>query len=348
MTKGFGVHATRSVATALIADLKECADFVVIDGGKTGATDRQLGFALGDSVIVDRYGKPATFATADSPLDIDNSKTLFAFGVKDFLSHKPDTGPPVVPAGFLQAGDRAALKALYEVVLAAEPDPAAVLRLPVHTEWLAGKDRELLVAVANRLPMNVALLPGGDARDPLDTLRSIRGLISLTQEVPGLNLWGTDLAGLGATVFGLRGWALGMGSGQRHTLAPGKSGRRNSGSDNRPSMFVEELHRWRTAKNLDESTTTYTCEECCDGNPLKALSPDEARRHNLRTAARIFRFVSVQGPQSQGIANYYQLLVRGRKMQQQDTDIKQVDAQLQAWIRAIEHGYGDDVAIATA
>jgi len=345
---GFGVHATRSAATGLLPEIIEHADFLVLDGGKRGATDREFRHVLGSrTVIVDRYGKPATHATTNSPLDVDNEGKLFSLGIEDFASVSAGEGMCIIPSGFLQAGDRLALKALHKEILSADFGPNTALRLPLHTEWLAGKDRHLLIAVLNDLPIRTAVLPGGNPRDPLSTFRSVCGLIAITQAVEGLSIWGTDLAGLGAHVFGLKGWALGMGNAQRHTLAPGQGGRRNGNSDTRPSRLVEELHRWRTARNLDDSTTLYTCEPCCNGDPLKALTPDETRRHNLLTAMRMFDAAAVGSP-SERITRYYEVLVRARSMQQAEPDIKQVDAQLSAWIRAIERPFWDEVGLASA
>lgn len=317
--------------------MPDVADFIIVDGGKTGATNRALNHvAPSCAVVVDPFGQPRRVASENHPFDLD-SEGMFPQTVSEVIQASRSVGSAVtlLPVGFLEAGARAVLRAIHSAANALD-DTDVVLRMPLHTRWFASADANLLIAVLNDLPMPVVLCPGGDPRDPLTSRASIDGVVRITRECNDAQLWRTDLAGLGAFAYGARGFAIGLGSSQRHSLAPGQTGHRNANTDRRPSRLVEELLRWRTAANLDTSETLYTCEECCNGEPLKALSDDEARLHNLRAARRLFDELT-GAEESQRPIVYRSMLLRARAAHDNDPSLR-LSPQLAAWLQAFEGG----------
>jgi hypothetical protein len=122
---------------------------------------------------------------------------------------------------------------------------------PVSIAWLREESRPYLTSVLQRiLPHPVALIFGGQY-DPLKKFNAApANLRDLLQEVPGIGLWRTDLAGFDAMAHGGSFAAIGAGGSLRHLVPAGERPESSNPFPHFPTVLVPELLRFSKADSL--------------------------------------------------------------------------------------------------
>lgn len=146
-------------------------------------------------------------------------------------------GAPTVltDSGYISEMNLTALRSVLSQAAEAEEDVTAVL--PLHRSWLHN-GAELLIPEIRRYGVPVALVLE-DRNDPLDTERTLRGLVAVLRSGADVALLCTDMSGLGAICFGAQWAAVGVRSGLRHLYPADASG--GAPGSPMPPAFVAPL-----------------------------------------------------------------------------------------------------------
>jgi len=197
----------------------------------------------------------------------------------------------ISPTGYIEAEDSGALIAAAEQITAYN-HPRLVFAVPISNAWLREPSLGQLIAVLKDVPGIKAVMFGGQ-NDPIGSLKhGVANLRSLVEQVPGLALMRTDIAALGALAHGAEFAAFGMGSTQRHIIAPGQETDRSPRSGLSPSVlfpalksfFLGESIARRFAVTPEEQVPTCAC-GICRGGALDRFTTQanqrEAMAHNV-------------------------------------------------------------------
>jgi hypothetical protein len=211
-------------------------------------------------------------ATADEPFALPEPG-LFGNDLESVLQEQLDRGATVAltPTRYVPAGASDALKAIMTTAQALDRDDVIVL-VPVSIAWLRQESRSQLTSVLQRIPHPVALIFGGQY-DPLRKFNAApSNLRDLLQEVPGIGLWRTDLAGFDAMAHGGSFAAIGAGGSLRHLVPAGERPESSKPFPHFPTVLVPELLRFSAADFLADAYDDVTPPPCpcplCGGGPL--------------------------------------------------------------------------------
>jgi hypothetical protein len=190
------------------------------------------------------------------------------------------------PAGFIRAGDLAALRAVLDegsrfTELASQQShrAPALTALPISTGWLSRPDRrEPFIKTIVEAGIGVALFPGGSG-DPLSGRKAVAGLVEMLRAMDHqVAVLRTDLAGIGAMAFGAVSTSIGLSAALRHTVAEG--GRAFAQQDRTPRVLVDRLLSWPRGSQLaqvvrDDGILTCEC-PVCHGRSLRRFAREDA------------------------------------------------------------------------
>ena len=156
-----------------------------------------------------------------------------------------------------------------------------------------------LVAIVQRSKHPVVIALGSDSK-PIDSKERAEGLATLISEIPNAHFDKADhLVGCEAAPRGDGMVALGLIASRRRVTPPGKRGFSRTPGEQRPSLFIDELHRIVNADMPDKwfvNAPAIRCDECCEDRALdtfedNAVDRAAANLHNLsgmlRAIARI-------------------------------------------------------------
>jgi hypothetical protein len=211
-------------------------------------------------------------ATASEPFALPEPG-LFGNDLESVLQGQLDRGATVAltPTRYVPAGASDALKAIMTTAQALDRDDVIVL-VPVSIAWLRRESRSQLTAVLRGIPHPVALA-FGDQYDPLQKFKAApSNLRDLLQEVPGIGLWRTDLAGFDAMAHGGSFAAIGAGGSLRHLVPAGERPESSKPFPHFPTVLVPELLRFSAADFLADAYDDVIPPPCscplCGGRPL--------------------------------------------------------------------------------
>lgn len=186
----------------------------------------------------------------------------------------------ILPTGYVQGGDRAALTAVLQAANLIDRDDV-ILHLPLHYTWAREPDVGKVIAAVNRSrhPVAVSL---GHRGDPGSQKGVVEGLRRLVREAPAVSLWFTDLAGMDALAHGATACALGLSASHRHIVGPDQTGFSPNPADRSPNVLFPELLRYVKSGHMTErwfaSRPAPECaKSCCGGQPIDRF--DESRAH---------------------------------------------------------------------
>lgn len=191
----------------------------------------------------------------------------------------------LLPAGYVAAGDTAALRAVVETANRIEGDDLA-LPLYLGTGWLKPEHKEFLITVIGTSTHPV-LLAFGAATDPVDSDRK-RGLYRDILAATHAFCWRTDLAGLWAFAHGAMGAAIGAAPSTRRFTPPGTAARSRRPGDQTPNVLIPgHMHWMKTGAMRSELYAGSAAPDCpcmeCDGRSIGRFTANqkaEAARHN--------------------------------------------------------------------
>lgn len=261
-----------------------------------GAADRTLELTAGGYggvLLEDTAAYERQVATAKAPFALPEGDLLFGNDLDSVLQAQLDRGATaaLTPTRYVPAGASDALKAIADTAQRLDRDDV-IVTLPVSIAWLRPGARAQLLSVIRDIPHPVALALGAQY-DPLTAFAAApEQLRNLLQEVPGVGLWRTDLAGFDALAHGGSFAAIGAGGSVRHLVPAEERPESSKPFPHYPSVLVPELLRFSTADFLAEAYAGVTPPRCqcrrCDGRFLDFFSRTGATRaaahaHNAAT-----------------------------------------------------------------
>lgn len=240
------------------------------DAGRGVIALRESGFT--GVLVEDVAAYEKEVATADEPFALPEPG-LFGNDLESVLQGQLARGASVAltPTRYVPAGASDALKAIMTAAQALDRDDVIVL-VPVSIAFLREESRSQLAAVLRHIPHPVALIFGGQY-DPLQKFNAApSNLRDLLQEVPGIGLWRTDLAGFDAMAQGGSFAAIGAGGSLRHLVPAGERPESSKPFPHFPTVLVPELLRFSAADFLADAYDEATPPPCpcprCGGRPL--------------------------------------------------------------------------------
>ncbi|WP_329260754.1 hypothetical protein OG417_25000 [Actinoallomurus sp. NBC_01490] len=215
-------------------------------------------------------------ATGEAPFALPDGDLLFGGDLDSVLQAQIERGATaaLTPTRYVPAGASDALKAIMVAAQAIDRDDVIVV-VPISIAWLRRESRAQLTAVLKRIPHPVALALGGQY-DPLKAFAAApEHLRDLLQEVPGVGLWRTDLAGFDVLAHGGFFAAIGAGGSVRHLVPAGERPESSKPFPHYPSVLVPELLRYSAADFLADAYANTTPPRCycprCGGTFLDAF-----------------------------------------------------------------------------
>ncbi|MCK9925107.1 hypothetical protein MXD61_25105 [Frankia sp. AgPm24] len=257
-------------------------------------------------LVVDPGRYAARFATAEAPFVYENEDDGLFF---------PDSGlsldvrlgleldaqlaygatVALTPTGYLRVGDRAALRAVVDVV--ADLDRRAIIVvIPAAVGWLVEPHLDFFTEVLATIRHPVALAFGGQF-NPLDLRAAQANLRRLLTAVPGVAPWRTDFAAFDGVAHGAPFAAIGASSGMRHLVPPDEKARTGQMGAVQPAVLIPRLLSFvgggRIARlYANRQPPTCDCLECA-GRALTRFDGSDgeiqaaASRHNAATWNRL-------------------------------------------------------------
>ncbi|WP_261565498.1 hypothetical protein [Frankia gtarii] len=213
-------------------------------------------------------------ATPEVPFAHAGQDDLFGSGLDQALDEQICRGATVAltPTGYLQAGDRAALRAVVEGAKGLDRTDTVVV-VPAAVGWLVDPYLDLFTVELADIGHPVALALGGQF-NPLDEREeATANLRRLLVGVPGVAPWRTDFAAFDGIAHGAPFAAMGATSGMRHTIPPDeKAQTKKRGGAVPPMVLFPELLRFTSGHTLATRYANHQPPTCgcvvCQGKPL--------------------------------------------------------------------------------
>lgn len=297
------VHARpRLVAGALNkgADLTRLIDvahsgLMLCGSNAAGVLTRCRDSGFDGPLAIDPAAYEVAAATVDRPFALDGEDALFGLTLGQALDAQRGKGADVAltPTKFMQAGDRAALKAACRAV--AEVDRNDTLFcVPLHIAWFNDTYIGPLIAILQRVPPSLpkAVFLGSQL-DPLDFVeRAVPNLRRLVGEVANVAVLRTDFAAFDVTAHGALAASIGTGGSLRHIVPPDESAESQiPPTDRSPTvLFPDLIHFFRgttlARRFANAKAPVCTC-GACGSRRLDTFLGDRDRFaaycHNIRS-----------------------------------------------------------------
>lgn len=233
------------------------------------------------------------FATAEAPFPqaAATQETLLpAATLEQRVQDQIDAGASVAmtPTGYIQAGDRPALRAVIEETNTLQRDDVLVL-LPLDHKWLVGATLKAIVAAVNRSQHPIAITLGDSSSDPMSHPGVLDGVHELAAMDAPPMFHKTDLAGFDAMAHGALAASVGVIASKRRATVPGQkpyAPRTNRGA----VVLLDDLLRFRRSLDMQDqwyaSRSAPGCDcRVCHGQPIDRFTSAEydcvaAAQHN--------------------------------------------------------------------
>jgi hypothetical protein len=184
----------------------------------------------------------------------------------------------LTPTGYIQAGDRPALRAVITEANKLKRNDVIVL-LPLSPKWLVGSDLKMVMAAIKRCKHPVAITlcdSGGDPMSPKGVLAGAQALAAM--DTPPM-FHKTDLAGFHLMAHGALAASVGVIASKRRGAIPGKGGfaqQTNRGA----TVLIPSLLRFRRSLDMqDQWYASRKAPDChctaCGGQPIDRFGVDE-------------------------------------------------------------------------
>lgn len=276
-------HATSLATTGLVVGGSDWAPS--LRNMRAGHPDL---FLLHDPVESQKF-----CATAETPFPqaAATQETLLpAATLEQRLQDQIDAGASVAmtPTGYIQAGDRPALRAVIEATNTLLRDDVLVL-LPLDHKWLVGTALKAIVAAVNRSQHPVAITLGDSNSDPMSHPGVLDGVHELAAMDAPPMFHKTDLAGFDAMARGALAASVGVIASKRRAAVPGQKAyapRTNRGA----VVLLDDLLRFRRSLDMQDqwyaSRSAPACDcSVCHGRPIDWFTSEEydsvaAAQHN--------------------------------------------------------------------
>lgn len=277
-------------ADSMAAHLNRTYEGLVITGAERHKKVRKLRRMYPDLVVfAESNSHKDHTATEDNPWSLPNDDDALIpapdLGEVIDAQRNSDASVVVLPAGFVEAGDHEAVRALVFAANEIEGDDLA-LPLYLAAGWLKKEHKQFLLAVIKESAHPVLLAFGASA-NPLDG----KGRQELYREIASEThafCWRTDLAGLAAFASGGMGAAIGTAPSTRRFTPPSGSGRARRPGDATPHVLIPGHMHWMKTRALREEifvgapAPTCSCVEC-DGAQIDRFTENDhaaAARHS--------------------------------------------------------------------
>jgi len=279
---------------------------LVICGAEWAAAVRHIRASHPDLfVLCDPVESERLFASAEDPFPQEGGQAegLFPFAtLEERLQAQIEAGASLAmtPTGYIQAGDRLALRAVITQANTVKRDDVVVL-LPLDFKWLVGAALKLVMAAVKRCKHPVAITLGDSNGDPM----SHRGVLDGAHELAALEdppmFHKTDLAGLDMMAHGALATSVGVIASKRRASIPGKAPfapRTKKGA----TVLMPTLLRFRRTLDMqDQWFASRQAHDCrcvvCNDQPIDRFGSHEydcvfAAQHN---AVGIIGYVNEAG-----------------------------------------------------
>lgn len=268
---------------------------LVVGGSKWSSTVRGIRNAYpGMFLICDPSESEKHFATKNDPFPYDEDPNALALIAAPTLNERLDAqlhagaSIAMTPTGYIQAGDRDALKAVITDANKLNRDDTVAV-LPLAYQWLAGKDVTFLLTAINRSHHPLAISLGDASGNPMSRSGVLDGVRALAASDAAPMFHKTDLGGLEAMSFGALASGIGVIASKRRAGIPGTKGfapRVTKGAN----VLLHDLARFRRSLDMQDqwyaSINPPTC-PClvCKGRPIDRFGRSnadclEASKHN--------------------------------------------------------------------
>jgi hypothetical protein len=263
--------------------------------GKKPAPLAQLTAAYPEVLLMREPTSARTVATPEAPFDLPPDDGLLAApDLSGILDGQREAGAAaaITPTRYFPSDSGAAMEAAVRVANSLYRRDM-LLWIPCEWKWAGEARVARLIAILRRSRHPVALSLA-DRQDPLAHKGVPAGLRRIAQQVDGLVLWRTDLAGIDAMVHGASAMAVGVLPSQRHLTEAGGAAFAARPDDKTPHVFVRHLLRYVQARKMQErwfaSIPAPVCEcRICSGRPLDRFtgSPEDRTAAHLHNVAEL-------------------------------------------------------------
>lgn len=232
-----------------------------------------------------------------------------------------------------------------EVVLAREREAGTtcMAMLAVEYRWLTQEaHRARLIAELSDFGGPVGLMLSKD-RDPLDSAKTVEGLITLLREVPKVAVLRCDNGAIGALAFGAVGASIGLTGGTRH-FPPPETGGYADLSDNTPRLLVPSILAWWKGSRLSymDDDWMFRCNcSVCRGQSLTRFQDEslrhEAEAHSVAAWIQLAREVmsDPSGPERGWIQRCEQANQALEELEDSSGLVENPSRQLTAWLDVV-------------
>ncbi|WP_157631892.1 hypothetical protein [Catelliglobosispora koreensis] len=287
--KGKMFHLMRARGVdAIPSPLNGSATGFAFVGGPGEKGVSRLAHAAGVCVVVDVAHYEAQMASAETPLFYTEPEGFFGHDpfYDDIIARGADL--VAIPAGYVEAEDSEALKAVRDAANAVSRDDVVVV-VAVDVTWLRDNRVGQLIAILRTIRHPVGLALGGQYNPTDGYVTTLSNLRRVYRELPHVGPWRTDqVNALDAMAHGALFAGIGASGSLRHLVPPKE---KTFFSSKKPSVFVPELMDYFSADKLarlwaNADPMTCSC-RICRGGPLDRFDSEEpeakheAALHNL-------------------------------------------------------------------
>ena len=256
---------------------------------------------LGTPIILQHRGE--TDGPQLSLIDPDERWILSQTGAAVLTSRTCWLGPPPAEPGEALKGPVAEITRFLDLAERLHAGRPRMATVAVSHRWLTNlQARRTLISALGSIGAPIGLMLGKDT-DPLDSPRSVEGLVELVQTVQDVAVLRCDHGALGAYAFGGMGGSIGVGTSTRHFVPIGESGYANL-NDSTPRLLLPLLLAWWKGSRVAyyDGDPMFDCVDCavCQGASLARFQDEalaiEASAHSVESWSRIGEKLSATDP----------------------------------------------------